>query len=175
MTVEQTLARVRADLDAGRNALARQRLRGLVGSFPERLELREQLAALYRAEGNLAQAGRWSYLSAQPDPREIQAFERAYRDGWQQMRALGWRSSEDIEDGVVSRRLRALREGAEAQVGTKLSWERSGERVEPPKTLKVRLAEFGCGLLAVVLITLLVIGTVSLLAQGAGVVVGWLD
>lgn len=75
---EETLARVAADLELGRLSMARQRLRGLVGSQPQRLDLREQLADLYRREGLLGQAGRWSYLSETVDPIELRAFEREY-------------------------------------------------------------------------------------------------
>ena len=53
---------VELDLGEGRLALARQRLRGLVGSLPFRLDLRMLRTELYRREGGLAQAGRWSHL-----------------------------------------------------------------------------------------------------------------
>ncbi|HET9655283.1 MAG TPA: DUF6584 family protein [Kineosporiaceae bacterium] len=46
MTVEQTLVKVEADLAAGDVPMARQRLQGLVGSFPQRLDLRERPAEL---------------------------------------------------------------------------------------------------------------------------------
>ena len=59
VTEQETLMRVREDIAAGRLSLARQRLRGLVGSYPQRLDLREQLAELYRREGIPSQAGRW--------------------------------------------------------------------------------------------------------------------
>ncbi len=57
---EETLARVAGDLGSGHLSMARQRLRGLVGSHPQRLDLREQLAELYRREGLLGRrvAGR---------------------------------------------------------------------------------------------------------------------
>jgi len=46
--VEQTLARVEAELARGDTAMAKQRLRGLIGSYPHRLDLRERLARVYR-------------------------------------------------------------------------------------------------------------------------------
>ncbi|MFF9199053.1 DUF6584 family protein [Streptomyces sp. NPDC014779] len=44
MPLRETLARVDADLAAGRIPVARQRLRGLVSSFPYDLTLRRRLA-----------------------------------------------------------------------------------------------------------------------------------
>jgi hypothetical protein len=57
VAVEKTLNRVAVDLAAGRVPMARQRLRGLVGSMPTRLDLRQRLAEVYRLEGDSAQAG----------------------------------------------------------------------------------------------------------------------
>ena len=51
MAVDDTLRRVEADLARGDLHMARQRLRGLVGSFPTRLDLRERLAEACRATG----------------------------------------------------------------------------------------------------------------------------
>ena len=59
----ETLARVDELVASGDLAGARARLRDLVLSAPQRLDLLERLAALYRLEGNRAQAGRWGYLA----------------------------------------------------------------------------------------------------------------
>lgn len=48
MPLRDTVARVDADLAAGRVPVARQRLRGLVSSFPNDLMLRRRLAEVYR-------------------------------------------------------------------------------------------------------------------------------
>ncbi|MDC5698264.1 hypothetical protein OO014_13450 [Intrasporangium calvum] len=84
MSEQETLARVHDDLAAGRVALARQRLRGLVGSYPQRLDLREELAELYRRDGVLSQAGRWTFLSETRNPAELRAF-----DGKTRIRFIG--------------------------------------------------------------------------------------
>ncbi|MFF1508958.1 DUF6584 family protein [Streptomyces sp. NPDC058326] len=51
MPVPNTLARVDEDLTAGRVPMARQRLRGLISSYPQDLTLRRRLAEVYRLYG----------------------------------------------------------------------------------------------------------------------------
>lgn len=174
MGEDVTLRRVAEDLAAGRTALARQRLRGLVGSMPQRLDHRERLAAVYRAEGDLAQAGRWSYLADERDPEEVAAFERAYaEDPVQLMKALGWRGTEDDAATETAReRLRALRSRAEAQFGVPVEWGRP-QHPQPPPTLGDRLGDVGCALAALVLAVLVVVGVASAAVHGAQVVAGW--
>lgn len=117
MSEQETLARVRDDLAAGRVDLARQRLRGFGGSYPQRLDLREQLAELYRRDGILSQAGCRTVLSDSRDPEELRTFEREYPDPVHRMRAIGWRGPEDAAGEAVRVRLAALREEAEAAAG----------------------------------------------------------
>ncbi|MGQ4381635.1 DUF6584 family protein, partial [Streptomyces sp. SAS_267] len=78
MPLRDTLARVDADLAAGRIPVARQRLRGLVSSFPNDLTLRRRLAETYRLYGEPAEAGRWMYLESDRDAVETAAFEARY-------------------------------------------------------------------------------------------------
>jgi len=134
VTIARTLSRAEADLAVGRLALARQRVRGLVASFPTDLELRERLAALYRAEGDAAQAGRWAFLVAEPDPAEQVAFAKAYRDPVVRMRALGWRGPEEGAGPVGEERLRALRAEAEESAMAPLTWE-DARRPRPRPTV----------------------------------------
>ena len=98
MPVELTLHKAAEELQRGdlANVLrARQRIAGLVGTYPHRLDLRERLAEVYRTLGQPAQAGRWSYLSEQRDPEETLAFERAYRRAEARLVALSWQGRVD--------------------------------------------------------------------------------
>jgi hypothetical protein len=176
MPLDRTLARVDDDVAAGRYSQARQRLRGLVGSFPQRLDLRERLAAVYRLEGDAAQAGRWSYLHEVADPVELDAFERAYsRDAVQMMKALAWRRSEDEAPSEFAQsRLRALRARAEEQVGAPVSWDKP-LHPEPPTRWWEYVGMAGCALLALAFIGLLLVGAGSLAAHGVDVVLDWFD
>lgn len=172
MSEKETLARVAEDLAAGRRPLARQRLRGLVGALPQRLDLREQLAELYRADGDLAQAGRYSYLAEQRDPAEVAAFERAYQeDPVRMMKALGWRGPEaDAATETARGRLRALRSRAEAQLGVPVDWEMPRHGPPAGSTRGDRIVEAGCTLIAIVVILLVIAGLISAGIHGFHVV-----
>ncbi|WP_246291785.1 DUF6584 family protein [Lentzea indica] len=98
MPVELTLHKAAEELRRGDLASvlrARQRVAGLVGTYPHRLDLRERLAEVYRTLGQPAQAGRWTYLSEERDPEETQAFERAYRRAEARLGALSWQGRVD--------------------------------------------------------------------------------
>lgn len=101
-------------------------LKSKVMADPQRLDLREQLAAAYRAEGNVSQAGRWNYLSENADPDETSAFAQAFQDDPVAiMRALRWTGSEDDAETEVAReRLRAVRAAARDRVGHRVSWDK---------------------------------------------------
>jgi len=71
------LERARAELDGGDVRKARERLKGLVATYPEDLEVRASLAQAYRLDGQPTEAGRWGYLigPAATDEERL-AFER---------------------------------------------------------------------------------------------------
>jgi uncharacterized protein DUF6584 len=84
------LDRVDADLACGHTAPAIQRLSSLVAAHPTDLDLRHRLAATHRMVGNVIEAGRWGYLTADADPAETRAFERTYPSPAHRLRALRW-------------------------------------------------------------------------------------
>ncbi|UZN02888.1 DUF6584 family protein [Cellulomonas sp. S1-8] len=165
MTVERTLAKVDEDLRLGDVEMARTRLRSLVQSLPHRLDARDRLADVYRLEGNLVEAGRWSYLGEDRDPEEVAAFERACGDDAVRiMRALRWRGPEDAAGTEAARqRLLDVRTRAQDKAGRKLDWETSGR--EAAGSRRDDLGTVGCLLGALVLVALMVVGAVT--------VVGW--
>lgn len=167
MTVERTLARAAADVAAGDVRLARRRLRDLVAAFPTDLRVRDALAGAYRLEGDVPQAGRWSYLADERDEAETEAFRRRYDDDpVQLMRALAWRGSEDDAPTPTARaRLAEVRADAERATGVRQTWE--NPRVpDPPSSWGERI---GCTLLALVgvgVVVLVLAGIVDLAAHG---------
>ncbi|MFD3659306.1 DUF6584 family protein [Streptomyces sp. NPDC058659] len=123
MPLSNTLARADADLAAGRVPMARQRLRGLVSSFPYDLTLRRRLAEVYRLYGDAAEAGRWMYLEEDRDADETAAFEERYGSpGWR-MKALAWRGPEALAGTAFAEgQLAAVREACSEAAGRPVAW-----------------------------------------------------
>ncbi|WP_435279648.1 DUF6584 family protein [Streptomyces sp. 1222.5] len=155
MPLRETLARVDADLAAGRIPLARQRLRGLVSSFPDDLTLRRRLAGVYRLYGDAAEAGRWMYLEEDRDAGESAAFEDRYGSpGWR-MKALAWHGPEaKAATAFATGQLVALRTACAEELGHPVDWdnpasyrdglEGEGEAPSRPRTVGGVLASTGC-------------------------------
>lgn len=108
MAKADVLARIKQDLALGHTHTATQRLRTLVTIHPDDLELREMLAVVYRQTGNLAEAGRWAFLSDDLTPAEHAAFERANPDPWLRLRMLRWSHAESALSAPARARLREL-------------------------------------------------------------------
>ncbi|MGW8766866.1 DUF6584 family protein [Streptomyces sp. NPDC055815] len=124
MPQQNTLDRVDADLAAGRVPMARQRLRGLVSSFPYDLTLRRRLAEVYRLYGDAAEAGRWSYLEEDRRPDETAAFEERYGSPARRMRALAWRGPEaQAATAFAEEQLVALRTARAEELGRAVDWD----------------------------------------------------
>ncbi|MFJ8433935.1 DUF6584 family protein [Kitasatospora sp. NPDC094019] len=159
MTLETTLARVDADLHAGRIPVARQRLRGLVASYPADLTVRQRLAEIYRLYGEPAEAGRWTYLDPDRDPAETAAFEARHPDPLDRMVALAWRGPEQSAPTESARaRLAELREAATAQAGHPIRWDRvahhARDRDRPTESADADDSLFCVGLAAAALAVL---------------------
>lgn len=90
MAKSNLMDRVANDLAKGHTHPAKQRLHSLIAAHPNDLDLRRQLAEIYRQTGDLVEAGRWSYLDEGADPVEILAFERAYPATAGRRIALRW-------------------------------------------------------------------------------------
>jgi hypothetical protein len=102
------LARVKQDLALGHTYMATQRLRTLIAIDPADFDLRDMLATVYRQTGNLAEAGRWSFLGADVSPAELAAFARANPDPWLRLRMLRWSGDESTLPVQARARLREL-------------------------------------------------------------------
>lgn len=130
VTVETTLLRVDADLRAGRIPVARQRVRGLVGSYPADLTARRRLAEVYRLYGESVEAGRWAYLEEDRDPDETAAFEARHPNPLDRMVALRWYGSErEVATETARARLVGLREAASAHLCRPVYWHTIGDHV----------------------------------------------
>ncbi|WP_328942570.1 hypothetical protein OG259_14030 [Streptomyces sp. NBC_00250] len=173
MSQSNTLARVDADLVAGRVPMARQRLRGLVSSFPYDLTLRRRLAEVYRLYGDAAEAGRWMYLEEDRSTDETAAFEDRYRTPGRRMKALAWRGPEALAaTPVAEERLAAVRTACAERLGHPVDWDDPATYAEDADDEYVPGAEgwtlagvmVGAGVLAgvVIMVGVWVLGIISL-------------
>jgi hypothetical protein len=169
MPLRDTLARVDGDLAAGRVPVARQRLRGLVSSFPDDLTLRRRLADVYRLYGEPAEAGRWMYLEEDRDAAETSAFEARYDTAPKRMRALAWRGPESLADSAFAReQLAAVRADCSEAMGRPVDWDTvpsgpSGGKADSRGSRFVDfLAGAGCLVAALALFAIWVNGLVAL-------------
>jgi hypothetical protein len=173
MPLRETLARVDADLAASRVPVARQRLRGLVSSFPFDLTLRRRLAEVYRLYGDAAEAGRWMYLEEDRNADETAAFEARYGSpGWR-MKALAWRGPEAMAaTSFAEGQLVAVRTACAEELGHPVDWDDSAsyrdgleEKYEAPSepwTVGGVLAGVGCLVGALAFLAIWVNGVVAL-------------
>ncbi|MFF8639116.1 DUF6584 family protein [Streptomyces pilosus] len=173
MPLRETLARVDADLSVGRVPVARQRLRGLISSFPHDLTLRRRLAEVYRLYGDAAEAGRWMYLEEDRNADETAAFEARYGSpGWR-MKALAWQGPEaKAATAFAEGQLVAVRTACAEELGHPVDWDDpasyrddlEGEYEAPsePWTVGGVLAGVGCLVAALVFLAIWVNGLVAL-------------
>jgi hypothetical protein len=157
------LARVRADLAAGHTHMAIQRLRTLLATLPDDVEIRSVLASVYRQTGNLVEAGRWGFLTAEVREAELSAFTKANPDPWQRLRLLQFSGDPvGLPDGVTER-LVELAEEAQS----------SGPPTVPVGDYRAPVGSHSTTWPC--LFTLIVLSTVTVLA-GIGVIriLGWL-
>ncbi|MGW2620728.1 DUF6584 family protein [Streptomyces sp. NPDC001500] len=172
MPLNETLARVDADLAAGRIPVARQRLRGLISSFPYDLTLRRRLAEVYRLYGDAAEAGRWMFLEEDRDADETAAFEARYGSpGWR-IKALAWRGSEALAaTSFAEKQLLAVRTACAEELGRPVDWDEPASYGEPeeqhkapsePWTVGGVLAGVGCLGSVLAFLAIWIIGVVAL-------------
>ncbi|MFF4748238.1 DUF6584 family protein [Streptomyces sp. NPDC047980] len=174
MSLRETLAQVDADLAAGRVPLARQRLRGLVSSFPHDLTLRRRLAEVYRLYGDTAEAGRWMYLEEDRNADETAAFETRYESPAWRMKSLAWRGPETLAaTSFAEQQLAAVRTACAEELGHPVDWnDPTSYRDDPEKkyeeaptapwTVGGALAAVGCLLGALTFLAIWVNGVIAL-------------
>jgi hypothetical protein len=174
MPLRETLARVDADLAAGRVPVARQRLRGLLSAFPYDLTLRRRLAEVYRLYGDAAEAGRWMYLEEDRHADETVAFEARHESPARRMKALAWRGPEAMAaTSFAERQLVAVRTACAEELGHPVDWDdpasyRDGlretyeETPSEPWTAGGVLAGVGCLVGALAFLAIWVNGVVAL-------------
>lgn len=159
-----TAATEAATGDLASTLRARQRLHGLLGSYPRDLEVREQLAATYRQLGETAQAGRWNYLSEIPDPAETAAFELLFPHPDGRLWALRWDGlAEDAATPTAASRLGELHSLAERDRGHAVPYTRRRPSHDPEGPFAGALLFAGCLTVLALIVTGLITVVTALL------------
>ena len=172
MSKATTFKRVDAEIAAGDLGKARDRLEGLLVTYPADLEIRRRLGEIYLALQYPDRAGKYLYLEDDERAEVLRAkdaFERRnHRNAQLMLSDLAYRGGLEAIAGTYAESvLRGLLKDARiAAEGDKAQWfVGPREPGEPPATFNDRLTQIGCITGLVVLLVLLLIG--------AATVVGW--
>lgn len=146
MPRDSTIARARAELDAGRADLARDRLLGLHATFPGDQEILSLLGDVYLHLGDPASAGRFLFMTERDDPEAdaaLQAFAcRHGGDAAQMFRRLKVVDASLLPPGAQER---VLDLQAEARaLGYPPPKARRGSAETGTRTWQERAQGFGC-------------------------------
>lgn len=168
---EKTLNRIEGDIASGDYGKARDRLHGLIATYPDALTLRRRLGDVYRQLQHPAMAGRYWYLEEDRSPEmdaACGAFEQSCGDDPVQMLlALKFRGDvEAIADTFAGRTLLALQERAKEERDCTIGFgKRGGEKYQytSQQTAMGKWLLAGCLLGALACLGLMVVGLVSVI------------
>jgi len=177
MPISTTLAAIERDIENGDLGKARQRLHGLVSSYPDDLSLRRRLGEVYAALRYPAMAGRYWYLEEEKTAAmaaACAAFERSCgNDPLQILLALKYRGDLDlIRETYAGRTLHALEAQARAKHRFAPSLVRTGRETPAQPGRQARSTNIlilaGCVLFGLLALGLMVVGIVTVIARLAG-------
>ncbi|ENQ3080364.1 TPA: DNA helicase [Bacillus pseudomycoides] len=135
---EKTLKKIENDIQNNNLGKARDRLHGLISTYPNVLDLRKKLGDIYYKLQHPAMAGRYWYLEEQKTPEMIEAcslFEKSMRnDAKQIVRALKFKGDNEIIQKLCSE---PIASSLQKKVKEKII-------EEPEETWQDKLIPFGC-------------------------------
>lgn len=168
---EETLNRIESDIASGDYGKARDRLHGLIATYPDALALRRRLGDVYAQLQHPAMAGRYWYLEEGRSPgmdAACRAFEQSCGDDPVQMLlALKFRGDvEAIADTFAGRTLLALQERAKAEQDCTIGFGKRGRDKYQYASQQTAMSKWllaGCLLGALASLGLMVVGLVSVI------------
>ena len=166
---EETLRRIEREIAAGDFGKARDRLHGLLVTYPDDLTLRRKLGDVYWQLHHPAMAGRYWYLEEDRTPDMTQAcaaFERTCgNDAAQILMALKFYGDvAAIDDTFAGRTLLDLQERARQECGFQFVFGKQGrERYRYPDRAKFGgpWPLIGCLVAMLIAIALMVVGLIA--------------
>jgi len=174
MSKPETLRKVEYDIQNGNLGLARDRLHGLMLSYPDDLSLRVKLAEVYWKFQQPVMAGRYWYLVEERSPEmeaAVQAFEKMQgHNPLRIMRALKFQGElSGIEGSYAGRVISDLMEIVKDRHNEEILLGLPGM---PPKIKESNMrhggqgSDFGCWIVFIIVMCLILIGLIT--------VVGWI-
>ena len=168
---QETLRRIEREIEAGDWGKARDRLHGLLVTYPDDLTLRRRLGEVYGQLHYPAMAGRYWYLEEDRTPemdRACAAFERACgHDAAQILMALKFNGDVTaLGDTYAGRTLLALQERVRQERGYQILFGRRGaERYQYTERARAggRWLLIGCLAAGLVAAALMVAGLVAVI------------
>lgn len=168
MSIETTLARVEREISGGDLGKARDRLHGLIATYPNELSLRHRLGSIYMQLQDPTLAGRYWYLAEDKTDAVMDAcdtFERAFRsDPLLMLNAIRFRGDvESLTDTFAQSQLRELQSAVHKIYAIRYEFTEkgAGRFQREPTVVRFSLISAGCFTVAVILATVFVVGLVS--------------
>jgi len=171
MPIEQTLAKIEQEIAAKDYDKARDRLLGLISTYPDDLSLRRRLGDVYWMRQNPKQAGRFWFLVADKSPEMASAcreFAQSCQDDPLKI-LLGLRFKGDvaaIEDDYARNTIQTLHEEAKAKHRNYVDFQaRGAAKYKPPAQINRYIgiaALVGCLIILAMVLVLVVIGGFTL-------------
>jgi len=166
MPIEQTLEKVEQDIASGDCGKARDRLHGLIATYPNNLALRRKLGDVYWQLQYPAMAGRYWYLEESKSPDMIAAckvFEESCgHSSFQTLLALKFQGDlESIDSEFAKDRLLTLQTQVKNEYGYFVDFQKHGAekyKWTPRSKTRGRVSTIGCVAAVVLGIALMLIG-----------------
>jgi hypothetical protein len=172
MSIETTLQNVELDIAAGNYDKARDRLLGLISTYPNELSLRRKLGDIYWHLQSPAMAGRYWYLEEAKTP-EMETACRAFEhfcgsDALQIVSCLKFRGSLGVIQGTYAEKtLLALQDKVRATRWRDFDLEKRGlekyKKVDPNAGKRQKWLAYGCAVIISVCLGLMMLGFYTLL------------
>lgn len=166
MPLRQTLERVEQEIQNGNLGQARERVYGLINSYPDNLSLRRKLAEIYWKLQYPAMAGRYWYLEEDQTAEmksACQIFEKQMgEDPLQILLALKFRGNlEAVENQYAGRILLGLHKRAKEKYTNRMYQDfrnQGAKKFYAPQPAKSKKDSVGCALIAALGAALVLIG-----------------
>jgi hypothetical protein len=168
---KRTLERVEQDIAGGDYGKARDRLHGLIVTYPNSLALRQKLGDIYWQLQYPAMAGRYWYLEEDKSPN-MMAARKIFEDSCghnplQIVHALKFKGNlESLDSELAQNKLLTLQAQVKNKYGYHVDFQQQSaesNRRSPRSRLSGKMLAIGCGVVMVLGLALMIIGLITVI------------